>query len=127
MAMTQEQESHALVQRWQRTFSEHKDDIRGEYDPALDTYYLMIGEPRPAGTIELSDVLLRIDLETGDLVGFEVPHARRFLAKQHPAGENMHVRHQDPQHNLWRHTLQRAEEALIAPASSALGALAWHT
>ena len=126
MAMTQEQESRALVQRWQRTFSEHKDDIRGEYDPVLDTYYLTIGAPRPAGTIELSDVLLRIDLETGDLVGFEVPHARRFLAKQHPSSEDLqdlHMRPHDPQHNLWRHTLQRAEEALIAPASSALAAL----
>ena len=84
------------------------------------------GEPRPAGTIELADVLLRIDLETGDLVGFEVPHACRFLAKQHLSGEDgedLHVRHQEPQHTLWRHTLRRAEAALIAPASSALGAL----
>ena len=124
MAVRQEQESHTLVQRWQRTFAEHKDDIRGEYDPVLDTYYLTIGEPRPAGTIELADVLLRIDLETGDLVGFEVLHARRYLAKQHLSGEDLHARHQDPQHNLWRHTLRRAEEALIPPASSALGILA---
>ena len=126
MAVRQEQESHILVQRWQRTFAEHKDDIRGEYDPVLDTYYLTIGEPRPAGTIELADVLLRIDLETGDLVGFEVPHACRFLAKQHlsgEGGEDLHVRHQEPKHTLWRHTLRRAEAALIAPASSALGAL----
>ena len=127
MAMTQKQESHTLVQRWQRTFSEHKDNIRGEYDPTLDTYYLTIGEPRPAGTIELADVLLRIDLETGDLVGFEVPHARRFLARRHLSGEDRHLRHQDHQHNLWRHTLRRAEEALIAPTSSALGTLALHS
>ncbi len=123
MAMTQEQEWRALVQRWQRTFSEHKDDIRGEYDPALDTYYLTIGEPRPAGTIELSDVLLRIDLETGELVGIELPHARRFLKQRPLAGEDLPMRHQEPQHNLRMQTLRRAEAALTASDSSALEVL----
>ena len=53
MAMMQEQEWRALVQRWRQTLSEHREDIRGEYDPALDTYYLTIGAPRPAGLSSL--------------------------------------------------------------------------
>lgn len=122
--MTQEQEWCALVARWQRTFSEHQDDIRGEYDPALDTYYLMIGEPRPAGTIELADVLLRIDLQTGDLVGFEFPNASRLLKQRPLASDDLPMIHQVSQHNLRVQTLQRAEAALSASDSLALEVLA---
>ena len=120
MAMTQEQEWRALVVRWQRTLSEHQDDIRGEYDPALDTYYLTIGAPRPAGTIELADVLLRIDLQTGDLVGFEFPDASRFLKQRPLAGEDLPMGRQEPQQNLRVQTLRRAEAALTASESLAL-------
>ena len=124
MAMTQEQELRALVERWQRTLSEQKDSIRGEYDPALDTYYLTIGQPRPAGTIELADVLLRIDLQTGDLVGIEFPDASRFLKQRPLAGEDRPVGQQEPQHNLRVQTLRRAEAALTAADSLALEVLA---
>ena len=124
MAMTRERALHALAQRWQQTLSEHKDDIRGEYDPALDTYYLTIGEPRPAGTIELADVLLRIDLQTGDLVGIELPHAHRLLKQQPLADEDLPMRQQEPHHNLRVQTLRRAEAALAASDSSALAVLA---
>ena len=120
MAMMQEQEWCALVARWQQTLSEHKDSIRGEYDPALDTYYLTIGAPRPAGTIELADVLLRIDLQTGDLVGFEFPEASRLLKQRPLAGEDLPTGQQEPQQNLRVQTLQRAEAALTASDSSAL-------
>ena len=120
MAMTQEQELHALVERWQRTLSEQKDSIRGEYDPALDTYYLTIGQPRPAGTIELADVLLRIDLQTGDLVGFEFPDASRFLKQRPLAREDSHPGRQESQHGLRMQTLRRAEAALTAADSLAL-------
>ena len=122
--MTQEQGWRALVARWQRTLSEHQDDIRGEHDPALDTYYLTIGAPRPAGTIELADVLLRIDLQTGDLVGFEFPDARRFLKQRPLAGEDLPMGWQDSQRNLRVQTLQRAEAALSASDSLALEVLA---
>ena len=124
MAMTQERELRALVERWQRTLSEHKDSIRGEYDPALDTYYLTIGAPRPAGIIELADVLLRIDLQTGDLVGFEFPDASRLLKQRPLAGEGLPMIRQESQHNLRRHTLRRAEAALTASDSLALEVLA---
>ena len=112
MAIMQEQEWRALIARWQRTLSEHQDNIRGEYDPALDTYYLTIGAPRPAGTIELADVLLRIDLQTSDLVGFEFPDASRFLKQRPLAGEDLPMGQRDSQRNLHRHTLRRAAAAL---------------
>ena len=118
--MTREQEWHALVQRWQQTLAEHKDSIRGEYDSALDTYYLTIGAPRLAGTIELADVLLRIDLQTGDLVGFEFPDASRFLKQRPLAGEALPTGQQESQRNLRVQTLQRAEAALTASDSLAL-------
>ena len=123
MAMMQEQEWRALVQRWRQTLSEHKDSIRGEYDPALDTYYLTIGALRPAGTIELADVLLRIDLQTGDLVGFEFPDASRLLKQQPLAGEDLPMGQQESQRNLRVQTLQRAEAALTASDSLALEVL----
>ena len=43
------------------------------YDTEGDVLYLSIGEPRPAISQELgNDVLLRVDVETGEIVGLTV-------------------------------------------------------
>lgn len=43
------------------------------YDTEGDVLYLSIGEPRPAVSQELGeDVLLRVDAETGEVVGLTV-------------------------------------------------------
>jgi uncharacterized protein YuzE len=43
------------------------------YDRQADVLYLSIGEPRPALSREVgNDVLLRIDSETGEIVGLTV-------------------------------------------------------
>lgn len=43
------------------------------YDSDADVLYLSIGEPRPAVSQELGDdVLLRVDAQTGEVVGITV-------------------------------------------------------
>ena len=43
------------------------------YDHQADVLYVSIGEPRPAVSREIGDdVLLRVDSETGDIVGLTV-------------------------------------------------------
>ncbi|RPJ01202.1 MAG: DUF2283 domain-containing protein [Chloroflexi bacterium] len=56
------------------------------YDTEGDVLYLSIGEPRPAVSQELGDdVLLRVDPETGDIVGLTVLNlSSRFGSVQLP-------------------------------------------
>ena len=56
------------------------------YDTEGDVLYLSIGEPRPAVSEELGDdVLLRVDTETGEIVGLTVLNlSSRFGSVQLP-------------------------------------------
>ncbi len=56
------------------------------YDAESDVLYLSIGEPRRAISEELGDdVLLRVDPETGEVVGLTVLNlSSRFGAEQDP-------------------------------------------
>lgn len=56
------------------------------YDSEGDVLYLSIGEPRPAVSQELGeDVLLRVDAETGEIVGLTVLNlSSRFGSAQLP-------------------------------------------
>jgi len=66
------------------------------YDKKGDVLYLSVGDPRPAVSEELEDdVLLRLDLETGDVVGFTVLNfASRFeqgkTSQTLPVGIELH-------------------------------------
>ncbi len=43
------------------------------YNKVMDILYLSIGDPRPAISEELgNDVLLRLDIETGEVVGLTI-------------------------------------------------------
>jgi uncharacterized protein YuzE len=56
------------------------------YDAEGDVLYLSIGDPRPAISQEVgSDVLLRVDPETGEIVGLTVLNlSSRFGSMQLP-------------------------------------------
>lgn len=56
------------------------------YDTEGDVLYLSIGEPRPALSQELGDdVLLRVDPQSGDIVGLTVLNlSSRFGSIQNP-------------------------------------------
>jgi len=56
------------------------------YDAEGDVLYLSIGDPRPAISEELGDdVLLRVDVETGEIVGLTVLNlSARFSSIQTP-------------------------------------------
>jgi uncharacterized protein YuzE len=47
--------------------------IQMSYNKDMDILYLSVGDPRPAISEELGDdVLLRLDIETGEVVGLTV-------------------------------------------------------
>jgi uncharacterized protein YuzE len=51
------------------------------YDADSDVLYLSIGDPRPAVSEEIDDdVLLRLDPETGEIVGLTVLSLARFTS-----------------------------------------------
>lgn len=56
------------------------------YDKDTDVLYLSIGDPRPAVSEELGDdVLLRLDLETSEVVGITILNlSSRFGSLQDP-------------------------------------------
>lgn len=50
-----------------------RDMMQIAYDQETDVLYLSVGEPRPAISQELGDdVLLRVDPETGEIVGLTI-------------------------------------------------------
>ncbi len=52
---------------------EKRDMMQIAYDQETDVLYLSVGEPRPAISQELGDdVLLRVDPETGEIVGLTI-------------------------------------------------------
>lgn len=124
MALTNKQRMAVQVQQWTQTLLEHGGRLRGEYDKAMDTYYITLGQPRPAGSVEIADIVLRIDLTTGDLVGIEIPHFQRVFIKQHvDVGEAWRQAHhplthfaptyrRNAQQNIHINALRRATEAL---------------
>lgn len=47
--------------------------IQMSYNKEMDILYLSVGDPRPAISEELEDdILLRLDIETGEVVGLTV-------------------------------------------------------
>jgi uncharacterized protein YuzE len=56
------------------------------YDTEADVLYLSIGAPRPAVSQEVgNDVLLRVDTQTGEVVGLTVMNlSSRFASVQSP-------------------------------------------
>jgi len=56
-----------------------------DYDKKADIMYVRLPEARPATTIDLNDeVWLRVDLETGEIVGFEIDDFELVFLKKHP-------------------------------------------
>lgn len=54
--------------------------LKLDYDESADTLYVSLGEPREASCIEPEEgILLRVDAESGELVGLTIIHFRRRL------------------------------------------------
>ena len=62
------------------------------YDHDADVLYLSIGEPRPAVSREVGDdVLLRIDPQTGEVVGLTVLNlSTRSISEMLPIAVDLH-------------------------------------
>jgi uncharacterized protein YuzE len=62
------------------------------YDREADVLYLSVGEPRPALSREVGDdVLLRIDAQTGEIVGLTVLNlSTRRVAEALPIHVDLH-------------------------------------
>ena len=60
--------------------------IQISYDRIGDVLYLSVGDPRPAVSEEIGDdVLLRLDLETGEPVGLTVLNFSARFSDAHPS------------------------------------------
>lgn len=68
----------------------HPDRVRFTYDRPTDTLFTdLFGEARPAASdpVELGDrdfVFLRLDVETGDVVGLQIEGFLSYAVDQHP-------------------------------------------
>ena len=57
-----------------------------DYDEKADVLYVSFGEPREAECVELEEgILLRIDMETKELVGYTIVHFRTRFAGKSPS------------------------------------------
>jgi len=57
-----------------------------DYDEKADVLYVSFGEPREAECVEPEEgILLRIDMETKELVGYTIVHFRTRYAGESPA------------------------------------------
>lgn len=63
------------------------------YDREADVLYLSVGDPRPAISREIGDdVLLRVDVETGQVVGLTVLNlSTRNTLEQLPIAVDLHA------------------------------------
>jgi uncharacterized protein YuzE len=62
--------------------------IQMSYNKEMDILYLSVGDPRPAITEELGDdILLRLDIETGEVVGLTVLNFSRHF----DSSENLQI------------------------------------
>lgn len=65
--------------------------IQISYDKTGDVLYLSVGDPRPAISEEIGDdVLLRLDVDTGELVGLTMLNFSQRFSEAHTA-ENVPV------------------------------------
>ncbi len=77
------------------------------YDGRRDRFVVVLASPRPAGSIERNDgVVLRVDPETGELVGIEIYDFRRQFVKVHPEAREAWTAWKRA-HSPWRRLVRR--------------------
>jgi len=57
---------------------------RMDYDPQYDLLRIVIGEPRPALSLDLDGMWMRLEPDTGEILGFEIPDFVHSFLPKHP-------------------------------------------
>ncbi len=77
---------------------ETRDNIAGfeaDYDEESDILLLQSKDNRPAVSVQLGDMWIRVDPQTGEILGVEIEDFKRVFLKKHPEitkAKNQYVR-----------------------------------
>lgn len=100
--------------RWERAVQAGAPELRGHYDRRRDCFFITLGSPHPAGSIQCEEgMLLRVDLETQEVIGLEIWDFQRVFLHKHPDIAELWQQAHNPLYRWLKRSLGRAAERLV--------------